>query len=283
MPGLSRRHPTDPVQPIHSILAIADKYDTIVFDQWGVLHNGKAPYVEAIATIADLHTHGLELAVLSNSGKRASVNRQRITGMGFPAEGFEVVMTSGEALAIDIGAGQLSDIRSLFAITASPQDAENWAEALPVAFTEDLAAADAVLLMGLPDAADHPEERLVLNRAGAMEKRLICSNPDRASPRADGVTVQSPGALAHAYRDAGGDVVFYGKPHRAIFDVLFDQIAASDPARVLMVGDSPEHDIAGAAAAGWDSLFIAGGLHADATGDLFEGHARPTYTLPTLR
>lgn len=271
------------MQPIQSILAIADRYDAIVFDQWGVLHNGKAPYVEAIATVADLHAHGIELAVLSNSGKRASVNRQRITGMGFPAAGFGIVMTSGEALAINFEAGQLSDLRSLYAITAAPQDAEHWAEGLSVQFTEDLSAADAVLLMGLPDAPDHPEQRLLLNRAGAMGKRLICSNPDRASPRADGITVQSPGALAHAYRDAGGDVVFYGKPHRAIFDVLFDQISANDPSKVLMVGDSPEHDIAGAAAAGWDSLFIAGGLHADASGDLFEGQARPTYILPTLR
>lgn len=34
--------------------------------------------------------------------------------------------------------------------------------------------------------------------------------------------------------------------------------------RYLMVGDSLEHDIAGAHTAGWDSLLIEGGLYADA-------------------
>ncbi len=36
--------------------------------------------------------------------------------------------------------------------------------------------------------------------------------------------------------------------------------------QVLAIGDSLEHDIAGAAAAGIDSLFIAGGIHATELG-----------------
>ena len=77
--------------------------------------------------------------------------------------------------------------------------------------------------------------------------------------------------------------MFYGKPHKAIFDVLSDALQVTDPARVLMVGDSPEHDITGAQTVGWDSLFIAGGLHAEATTDIFEGRPPATYTIPTLR
>lgn len=37
---------------------------------------------------------------------------------------------------------------------------------------------------------------------------------------------------------------------------------ALPPSDVLAIGDSLEHDIAGAAAAGIDSLFIGGGIHA---------------------
>ena len=50
-----------------------------------------------------------------------------------------------------------------------------------------------------------------------------------------------------------------------------------------MVGDSPEHDIAGAHAAGWDSLFIHGGLHAGKHEALFTDGTEPTYSLPELR
>ncbi len=271
------------MQPIDSILDVAGSYDTIVFDQWGVLHNGSVPYEHAVRTIVRLMQTTQELCVLSNSGKRADLNRARITGMGFPEAAFHTVMTSGEALALDIERGALGKAKTLFAITAKARDAQSWATGLDVRFTQSLAEADAVLLMGLPDATDHPEERETLANALQAGKRVICSNPDHASPRANGKHVESPGALAHAYHKAGGEVVFYGKPHRPIFDTLFAHVSATDPTRVLMVGDSPEHDIAGAESAGWDSLFISGGLHAGTSTDLFSDLPKPNYVLSSLR
>jgi ribonucleotide monophosphatase NagD (HAD superfamily) len=66
------------------------------------------------------------------------------------------------------------------------------------------------------------------------------------------------------------------------------------PDRLLMVGDSLEHDIAGGHAAGWSTAFVEGGLHRArfAGGDpaaaldallAQEGAPAPTYTLPLLR
>jgi ribonucleotide monophosphatase NagD (HAD superfamily) len=59
-------------------------------------------------------------------------------------------------------------------------------------------------------------------------------------------------------------VTFYGKPHLPIFHALETSLATN---RLLMVGDSLEHDIAGAAAAGWDTLLVQGGLYANAFAD----------------
>ncbi|MDE0004020.1 MAG: HAD hydrolase-like protein, partial [Rhodospirillaceae bacterium] len=47
----------------------------------------------------------------------------------------------------------------------------------------------------------------------------------------------------------------------------------------LMVGDSMEHDIAGAARAGWSTAFIRGGIH----GDEFTPSAGDVTILSTLR
>lgn len=270
------------MQLLDSILSVANRYDAIVFDQWGVLHDGSAPYPDALRTIEQLKLSDQVLAVLSNSGKSAAVNRNRITGMGFAPDAFGVVMTSGEALKIDAKAGRLGDINSLFAITSKAGDAESWAEGLTMKFVGTVADADAVLLMGLPDGQMHKFERTILDEALNMGKPLICSNPDRASPRADGILVESPGALAHEYAAAGGKVLFYGKPYRPIFDALSEKL---DVARILMVGDSPEHDIKGAKTAGWDSLFICGGIHADHhdPAALFAAIGTPEYSLPTLR
>ncbi len=252
------------MQALDSLMEVADQFDAIVLDQWGVLHDGTTPYPGAVEAIHALRTSGKRLSVLSNSGKRAAPNAARITDIGFPEDAFEVVMTSGEALWQDIVAGRIPHSR-FHPITRDDGDAERWAEGLQITLTET--DPDAVLLMGLPDAgADH---RLPANLP------VYCTNPDRASPRAGGVTVVSPGALAHDHKDNGGDVTFYGKPHEPIFRAVEQALGTTN---LLMVGDSLEHDIAGGHAAGWSTAFIRGGLHASAfTGD----HAETIHTLAT--
>ena len=119
---------------------------------------------------------------------------------------------------------------------------------------------------------------------------IYCSNPDRQSPRREGL-VMSPGALGFAYTELGGNVQFYGKPHRPVFQVLEKALGSN---QLLMVGDSLEHDIAGAHNSDWDSVLICGGLYADdfKQGNHAETLARlvtekgyhpPTYTLELLQ
>jgi HAD superfamily hydrolase (TIGR01459 family) len=278
------------VVQIGNLLQIAPRYQAIILDQWGVLHDGTTPYPAAQSALAQLHRAGVRLAVLSNSGKRAALNAARIKAMGYAPEWFELVMTSGEALWQDIQTRAVTD-RVFFPIEAISGDALSWSDGLEIAFTSNMSRADAVLLMGLGDAG---HARRALGEALAHGLPVYCTNPDRASPRAGGVTVPSPGALAHAYAAAGGTVRFYGKPHLAVFRAIERALGVA-PNRLLMVGDSLEHDIAGAAAAGWDSAFIEGGLHCGAFANCEDapasvqalchktGFPLPDFTLSTLR
>jgi hypothetical protein len=70
-------------QFLDEISTIASNYDAIVFDQWGVLHDGSAPYAGAVDCLEKLATCGVRMAVLSNSGKRSAPNAARIADMGF--------------------------------------------------------------------------------------------------------------------------------------------------------------------------------------------------------
>lgn len=262
-----------------SLAAVAGRFDAIVFDQWGVLHDGGAPYPRAVAAVAALRAAGPLLAVLSNSGKRAAPNAARIAAMGFDVSAFAAVMTSGEALWRDIAGGKVA-ARRLAPIERAPGDAAAWAEGLDVTLTDDVETAEAVLLMGLPDDLDGPgAERCAALLDAALQRRapVFCTNPDRASPRPGGVQVMSPGALAHRHAERGGSVRFYGKPHLPVFRALQAALGAP-PDRILMVGDSLEHDIAGAQAAGWRSAFVEAGLHAAA----FAGAASPEAALDRL-
>ncbi|MDJ0826089.1 MAG: TIGR01459 family HAD-type hydrolase [Rhodobacter sp.] len=246
------------VQRIGSLAEIAPAYDAIVLDQWGVLHDGTHPYPHAIAALKDLHKAGHPLAVLSNSGKRSDHNQKRIENRGFPPGLFRQIMSSGEALWRDIASGKLPE-RVYFAVERRPREAQQWAEGLDIELTPDMGRAEAVLLMGLPDGSSLDDWRPMLDEALAHRLPVYCSNPDRASVRSGGVYAMQPGALAYAYAEMGGQVSFYGKPYLPIFTAL--QSALGQPDHVLMVGDSMEHDIGGANGAGWDSLFVCGGIH----------------------
>ncbi|SLN41184.1 TIGR01459 family HAD-type hydrolase [Pseudooctadecabacter jejudonensis] len=244
---------------LNSLTEIAGQYDGIVLDQWGVLHDGTAPYPQALAAIDALARTGTRLAVLSNSGKRAAPNLARIADMGFNPDAFEVVMTSGEALWRDIHAGRIDAVR-FHAIERSVGDAAHWAGGLDIDLVT-LDQAQAVLLMGLPDGAILSDWVPMLDQLAARALPMYCSNPDLASPRGGGALVVSPGALAQAYAVRGGQVVYYGKPHLPIFRALE---TAMNSTRLLMVGDSLDHDIVGAHGVGWDSLLVQGGLYASA-------------------
>lgn len=280
------------VRHLDRLAEVASGYGAVVLDQWGVLHDGSTPYDGAHACLAALKAAGARLAVLSNSGKRAAPNAARITAMGFAPDLFEAVMTSGEALWRDISSGRVTT-RRLFPIERDAGDAAAWAQGLDVTLTKSTEDAEAILLMGLPDGTPAAPFAVLLQTALARGIPVLCSNPDRASPRAGGVTVGSPGALAHAHAAAGGEVRFYGKPHLPVFRAV-EAALELPPTRLLMVGDSLEHDVAGAKAAGWDAVFVRGGLHAgtfmqgarhDVLADLAasEGSPLPDFTLPELR
>ncbi|GFE66506.1 TIGR01459 family HAD-type hydrolase [Litoreibacter roseus] len=280
---------------IERMAEIAGSFDAIVFDQWGVLHDGSAPYSGAVEALRNLskQASGPKLGVLSNSGKRADLNLARISAMGFSEIRFDCVMTSGEALWLDISTGHLTAGRSLFAITRDPDDADDWATGLDIELAHTVDAAEAILLMGIPDDGATPEQAEALDAAVVRGLPIYCSNPDVTSPRAGGALVTSPGALAHEAAKRGVKVVFYGKPHGPVFTSISDALAVA-PERTLIVGDSLHHDIAGGHAAGWATCLIAGGIHAtdlssDAmTADLKAltektGTPQPTYVMETLR
>lgn len=249
------------IELLDSLAEIASDYDAIVLDQWGVLHDGSAPYPFALRAMAQFKDRSLRCAVLSNSGKRAAPNEAQLTKIGFPPETFDCVMTSGEVMWHDFASGAAPYTR-LAAITRQPGDAEVWANDLSVAFVP-IDDAEAVLLMGVPDTAPFGAFDDVFASALARKLPVLCSNPDRSAPRAGGVKVVSPGALAHDHAARGGTVRFIGKPRLPVFRAV-ETALNLPPEKIVMVGDSLEHDIAGARAAGWRSVFVRGGLHAEA-------------------
>ena len=116
---------------------------------------------------------------------------------------------------------------------------------------------------------------------------MVLANPDIVTVDAE-MLAPMPGFIAREYRKFGGEVFVMGKPDPIIYRAALEKLQLR-PSEVLMIGDSLEHDIGGAMAAGVDSLFVTGGIHRQ---DVFErgidrvlaDHgARPTLVLDYLR
>ncbi|WP_206453632.1 TIGR01459 family HAD-type hydrolase [Aurantimonas marina] len=247
---------------------IADTFDAVVLDQWGVLHDGDALYPGVLEALERLADAGKTIALLSNSGKRAAPNRDRLAGFGIPVEGMTCIVTSGEVLWDDLANGVVKGFDRLFPVAATPEDAEAWIDGLDgIALADSLSTADAILMMGLPDNAELSSYQGLVDEALARRVPVLCANPDRASPRPGGKLVVAPGALAARYEAAGGRVIWYGKPHARVFEATAEALGNPQHDRILMVGDSLQHDVAGASAAGWRTLFVRDGLHAQSLAD----------------
>jgi ribonucleotide monophosphatase NagD (HAD superfamily) len=94
---------------------------------------------------------------------------------------------------------------------------------------------------------------------------MICANPDVTVER-DGRIIYCAGAIARAYEQIGGAVAYAGKPYAPIYKLTFETLeelrpGSADHTRLLAIGDGVHTDIAGAAAAGVRSLFVASGVH----------------------
>ena len=82
---------------VDGVADLADHYEGFLLDQWGVIHDGRQPLPEAVTALTELKRRNKRLVVLSNSGRRAALNRRRLAEMGLDVAMFDAVVTSGEA------------------------------------------------------------------------------------------------------------------------------------------------------------------------------------------
>ncbi len=251
-------------QRLSGVAAVVERFDAVLLDQFGVLHDGRVAFPEAKEAVAGLRSAGLRLAVLSNSGKRQEANAERLAALGFDPDDFAAVVTSGELcrqrLVAALASGQLTEGAGVYVIETSQGGSP--LEGLPLARTFCAKEAALVVIAGR-DTRQEPDREieplLPLARQGIP---CICANPD-LTVYAAGKAAPGPGRLAEAYVSAGGSVEMIGKPHAPIFEASLDALGHPQPARTLMVGDSRMHDIAGAAALGLATLLIESGVQAD--------------------
>jgi len=244
---------------IKSLSEIVEKYDVILTDQWGVLHDGIRVYPGVVAALQNISK---PVVIVSNSGKRSVQNIDRMTQIGLDRSLYQQLLTSGEANAqfLTTTAAQAEYGNRCYLI--SNKGDCSMLEGVPVTVEKTLADASFMLMAG----SDAPEKtledyRVVLAQAAALGLPAICSNPDFDAVHGAKKNL-GPGRLADLYQQLGGNVRRIGKPDPNIFhQALAMSGITTTKDRVLMIGDSLFHDIAGAHQAGFDTLLVATGLY----------------------
>lgn len=247
---------------LNGLREIAESFDLVLMDLWGCVHDGVKPYPAALDCLTRLRDAGKSVAILSNAPRRASHVEAKLTEMGIDRALYTDIYTSGEETWKYLktrpdGLGQRLG-RRVYAIM--PDRDQGILEGLDLQPVTDIGEASFVLVTGVEDEkAQAKDFDPVLRLALRQSLPMLCANPDLVVHRG-GVEEICAGAIAQRYESFGGRVVYHGKPHVKIYDVIFKALAAVR-ARAIGVGDSYRTDIRGAQDAGAKGVMIAGGIH----------------------
>ncbi len=251
---------------IETLSEISERYDALLCDLWGCVHDGIRAFPEAIAALQAFRAGGGTVLLLTNAPRpRADVARQ-IAKLGVPEDAWDIIATSGDSARAAMLQGAVG-ARVYF--IGEDRDHTFFA---PMELIEDaieiervpLTEAEGIVCTGPFDPhADPAVNRPDFLYAKTKGLKLLCANPDIVVDRGE-TREWCAGALAQLYTEMGGESLYFGKPHPPIYDLArrrlaqIGKLAADD--RILAIGDGIHTDIQGGMGEGIDTVFITGGL-----------------------
>ena len=248
-------------EPIQGLDEIADRYDVVLSDVWGVIHNGRERFAPACRALSAFAEQRGPVILISNAPRPAADVAPQLDDLGVPRAAWSTLITSGDAtraLLADRAPGPVWAI-------GPDRDAALYAGlGLELTGPEDAAL---ICVTGPYDDETETAEDYRDRFEAILPRRLplLCANPDIVVQRGDRL-IPCAGALARLYADLGGEVRMAGKPHAPIYDLCIAEAEARlgrpvDRRRVLCIGDGIPTDILGANGQDLDVLFVAGGIH----------------------
>lgn len=247
--------------PISGLSELAGRYDVLLCDVWGVIHNGRESFPAATAALARFRAEVGPVILISNAPRPHPPIVEQLASLAVPRAAWTRLVTSGDATRALLAERAPGPVWAI-----GPERDAILYEGLGLDFGRAEDAAFISVTGPYDDEVDEPADyrdrfRLCADRG----LDLICANPDIVVQRGDRL-IYCGGTLAQLYESLGGRAVMAGKPYEPIYDMALREAEAAlgrpvDRARVLCVGDGLPTDIRGANARGLDVLFVANGIH----------------------
>src|SRR3954453_1164765 len=255
--------------PISGLSQIAWRYDVILCDVWGVVHNGMAHYPEAVGALARFRERGGTVVLITNAPRPASGIERMLRRLEVPQNAYDAIVSSGDVtVSLMLERGDKAPHH-----VGPPRDNSLFREVAERSGRPDprvpFEAADYVVCTGLlDDVHDRLEDYdPLLKRMRSKQMEFICANPDIVVDSGERL-IYCAGAMAERYTALGGPVIQAGKPYPEIYKRAIEAAkdarrAAGEQPRVLAIGDGLATDLKGAIDAGIDMLFVSSGIHRD--------------------
>jgi HAD superfamily hydrolase (TIGR01459 family) len=242
---------------------LVDGVDVILSDIWGVVHNGLEAFPDACEALHTYRQRGGTVILITNAPRPADSVQRQLRKLGVADETYDAIVSSG-----DLTRNFVADHPGKKMFWIGPDRDSSIHRGLD-AVMAPLEGADYIVCTGLFDDETESAEdyRAMLLQAREHKLPLICANPDIVVERGDRL-IYCAGAIAELYRELGGEAIFYGKPHRPIYERAMALAAErrGQPTsldRVLAIGDSVRTDLTGALGFGIDCLFLTRGIHSE--------------------
>ena len=241
---------------------IADNYDALLCDIWGVIHNGREPFMAACEALERFRADRGPVILISNSPRPSSAIPEQLEEVGIIGKIYDAIVTSGDSTIDELSRRAPGPVYKL-----GPQRDDVLYTSLEMNFC-DLADAAFISCTGLfDDENETPDDYVeMLTEARDMGIPMVCANPDVRAKRGDQL-IYCGGALAQLYEKLGGETIYTGKPHEPIYRLSrawLREVTGYDITndRVLTIGDNIHTDLLGAQREDYDCLFVADGVHA---------------------
>jgi HAD superfamily hydrolase (TIGR01459 family) len=242
---------------------LAGGTEVVLSDIWGVVHNGLEAFPEACEALHTYRQRGGTVILITNAPRPADSVQRQLRKLGVADDTYDAIVSSG-----DLTRHFVADHPGKKMFWLGPERDSSIHRGLN-AVLAPLEQADYIVCTGLFDDETESAEdyRGMMLQARERKLTLVCANPDIVVERGDRL-IYCAGAIAELYRELGGEVIFYGKPHRPIYERAMALAAEQrgHPAElrhVLAIGDSVRTDLAGAHGFGIDCLFVTRGIHSE--------------------
>ncbi|MBX7066821.1 MAG: TIGR01459 family HAD-type hydrolase [Parachlamydiales bacterium] len=259
---------------IEGLSEIVSRYDALVVDAWGVLHDGVNPFSHAKEAMQGLMAEKKKVIIATNAPSRKKKVEEDLQRRGISRDLYSDIASSGELAFLELQQNQTLPKKCYY---SGQRKHFSLLDGLDLEIVPKMERGIFWLNTGPYDPADQIiSYQTLADTALRYEVPMVCVNPDQftlfqGNPRI------CAGRIAKLYEDMGGKVTYFGKPYLSMYQFIRSLAALSST--FVAIGDSVDTDIKGGIEGKMDTILVYTGVTSFGT----PLSIRPTYYMKQLK